>query len=107
MAEEKTLVLARLRKPAGWVEFEDGTRHEVFPTRGESYQALRTAKKDQAVAAFYDAVQKCVPSATPEQVLSLDLDQVNALLGLAGSGIEAVEQLYPNAVSPAASTSPG
>ncbi len=105
--DEKILDLGQIRNRSGRVRLEDGTQHDVFPTKGRTYRGLRAATKEEAVDKVYAAAKECIPSATAEQIDELTLEQANAVLAIAGAGIAAVEALYPNAVSPATSTSPG
>lgn len=110
MAETKVFDIDRLRnRLAGRIKV-DGVEHDVLQVKGGTYQSLRAAAPGEAMERVYRAVAEVCPSLTAEQVSALNLDQANAIIGIAGLGVEAVEKLYPNEESPAAaavSTSPG
>lgn len=109
--ETQVLDLRRIRKPlAGRVTLEDGSVHDVLQSRGKHYQALKAIKPSEAMERIYEIARELVPTMSNEQAQELNLDQANAIIGVAGLGVAAVEAMYPpNAESPATSTltSPG
>src|ERR1043166_1318801 len=104
--DEKKVDLRALKAPgAGKATLNDGSEHVVLQTPGRVSQAHKPAPAGERADRAYAAAKELVPTATSEQIDDLSLTQVDALLTLAGAGIQAVEDRYPNAVSPAASTS--
>ncbi len=96
-----------IRKPfAGRVRLEDGSVHEVLQSKGKHYQALKAVSSKEAMDLVYQIAAEVMPSASPQQIAELTLDQANAIIGIAGIGVAAVEAMYPpNGESPATSTS--
>lgn len=85
----------------------DGAKHDVRPMTFAAHALLASAEDKNSIAAMREAVHLVVPTLTGEQLDALDADIGKAILTLAGAGIEAVEQAFPNAVSPESPTSPG
>ncbi len=83
-------------------------RHDVLQIKGRQQQSLRSATGRQYTERLYQVVAEVAPTLTPEEVGELNVDQANAIMGVSGAGVEAIEALYPpNADSPATPTSPG
>lgn len=107
MSQKKILRIDVLRsRIVGEIEI-DGASHNVKPMTFAAHQTLEGADDRSSIAAMRDAVRLVVPTLSDEQLASLDADIGKAILTLAGAGIEAVEALFPNAVSPEGPTSPG
>lgn len=109
MADKKVFDLRARRNPvAGQIRITDDERlHDVLKLNGLQYQRLEAIQDTDPATLLYELAHECVPSLTREEVLALDRDLVGAILVLAGQGIAAVEQLFPNAESPEPPTSPG
>lgn len=106
---KKVLSITSLRDPvAGQVEI-DGVEYDVLKFNRDQYAVINSWDNETPVTESYALVAVIVPT-MPDTVLGkLNKPEVRAILAMAGSGIEAVEALFPNAISPAttASTSPG
>lgn len=110
---KKILRIKNLRDiVAGEVEVErpDGSveKHNVLQMDFDAHQALAAAEGSaESITVLREIVQKVVPTLAAETVGTFNPDTAQAILTLSGAGIDAVEKLFPNAVSPEPPTSPG
>lgn len=92
--------LDELLTPAGEVTLA-GDVHPVLPLDGAGYQAIQGIDRGQATAEdlvpMYEAVGRCVPTLTPEQLAHLRPVQVGVIIGIACAPIEEVEASLPKA----------
>lgn len=109
MTTTKILRIAEIQAAlAGQVEGPTGTIHDVRPLTFDTHQRLTAADgSGDSVAELRACVEAVVPTMTAAEVGGLTSASAQAILMLAGAGIEAVEKMFPNAVRPAtSSTSP-
>lgn len=95
-------------KIVGQVEGPTGVVHDVRPLTFDTHQRLATAEgSENSMTELQACVRAVVPTMTPEEIGQLTTESAQAILMLAGAGIEAVERMFPNAVRPETpSTSP-
>lgn len=109
MADQKILRLKDVAsRVAGHIELDDGRQLPVLRITGVRYHdLLSTEDLAERGLLSIDVARECVPDLASDDFARLTIEEVHAITAIASSGIEAVEQLFPNAVRPAtASTSP-
>lgn len=88
-----------------------GTVHQVLQPSLEAQQvmvALENAASPNDIDRIRQAVKEVVPSLTDEQIGKLNSKAAVAILHVSAGNISAVEEAFPNAVSPeTAPISPG
>lgn len=112
MKPKKILRLDLIESPiAGTMELANGDRHDVLQPTVRQQQVLVAVEQNPGAADFlemYRVVRELVPTLTDDQFGALSNEQVTAIVTMASGNIEAVEKLFPNAVSPeTVPTSPG
>lgn len=96
------------RRVAGRIRIA-GTEYDVLQLTGATVQSLR--RTDDPAGAFERALaasRRCAPDVPADAMTDLNVDQIMAIVTMAGAGIAAVEVMFPNVNSPEqAPTSPG
>jgi hypothetical protein len=106
---KKILRVAEIQaEVVGQMESHTGAVHDVRPLTFDTYQRLTAADATaNSLLELRACVEAVVPTLTTEEVGQLTAASAQAILTLAGAGIEAVEAMFPNAVRPETpSTSP-
>lgn len=108
----KILRLDLIESPvAGQFDLGDGKLHDVLQPTIRQQQILISIESNPTAASFdemHAVVRALVPSLSDEQFGALSNEQVTAIVTMATGNIDAVEKLFPNAVSPETPpTSPG
>ena len=85
----------------------DDAMYPVHQLTIGTHQRLAEAEAGNDYAVIRQAVKDVVPTLPDEKLARLTVDHAKAILFLAGSGIAAVEAMFPNVVSPESPTSPG
>lgn len=102
MAEPKKIVrLAELRGIiVGQIEDNSGVTHDVLNNLDfDEHQRLKESETNgDGVIAMRDAVKRVVPTLSDKEIGTINSEQAQAILMLAGAGLAAVERLFPNAV---------
>lgn len=82
--------------------------HQVRPINAIAVKLCRGMTDENRIEIMTQVVATLVPSLTPEQIDTLAIPQLDAILGLATNGVAAVEASDPNGERPAeaASASP-
>ena len=111
MNDQKNVVsISTARKKIMGPIMVDGVEHDVrqldFGTNHRIGEAEGSARYLDVIR---DAVRTVCPTLSVEQVDAMGLDEGQVILLYAGAGIEAVEKMFPNVVSPGTVTltSPG
>lgn len=109
---KKILRIDLIESPiAGTMEFANGERHDVLQPTVRQQQviiALENEPTADNLLEMHKVVRALVPTLTDEQFGALSNEQMRAIITLASANIEAVEALFPLAVSPETpQTSPG
>lgn len=85
----------------GRVEGPTGVLHDVLPLTFDTHQRLAAAEGSaNSLAELRACVESVVPTMSAAEVGGLTAQSAEAILMLAGAGIEAVEKMFPNAVRP-------
>lgn len=105
---KKVLRIAELRAVVvGQIEDSSGKLHDVLSINLQQYQAFRKPPEGQDdFELMREIVSQLVPTLPAEELGKLNVEGGKAITALAGGGIEVVEEMFPNAVGPASSTSP-
>lgn len=94
-------------KVAGQVDV-GGKLHDVLQLSLRRQQRILAPKEGDDIDAVLENVRVAVPTLSDGEIDGLNFDQTQAILALSSANIDAVERLFPNAVSPEqAPTSPG
>lgn len=109
---KKILRLDLIESPiAGTLELANGDRHDVLQPTVRQQQviiALENAPTGANLLEMHGVVRALVPTLSDEQFGALSNEKMQAIVTLASANIDAVEQLFPLAVSPETTpTSPG
>lgn len=108
MAPKKTFDLRARRNPvAGEITGVDGKDYQVLKFTGEQYELASQMGEATPATFLYELVGEVVPTMPKEERLKLLKEECQQILIIAGQGIEAVEALFPNELSPEPPTSPG
>ena len=105
----KILRIAEIQSSVvGQMEWPVGTIHDVRPLTFDTHQRLQHAESSaDSLSELRACVAEVVPTMATEDLGRLAATSAQAILMLAGAGIEAVEKMFPNAVRPETpSTSP-
>lgn len=85
----------------GQVEGPTGVVHDVRPLTFDTHQRLAAAEgAANSLAELRACVEAVVPTMSAAEVGGLTSASAEAILMLAGAGIEAVEKMFPNAMRP-------
>lgn len=96
---KKKLRIAELcNSVAGTMEDLAGQDHNVLQLDLETQQAIEQG--DGSMETVRAAVKKAVPTLPDGEIGKYTFDQLQAILMMAGAGIDAVEKAFPNAVRP-------
>lgn len=98
MATEKRKVLSVSAITSEGVAEINGKEHNVRALTFDEHHKLDSATAKDSVNVVRECVKAVCPTLSDEEVGALSLDQGQAILTLAGSGIAGVEALFPNAV---------
>lgn len=108
MATERVFRMDELADPIAAKIEVGGVVHDVLAFDGFDYEWLKTLSDATPMPELYAKAAKIVPTlAEHDQHMRLGRRQLIALVMLGASGIDAVEKLFPNGVSPEGRTSPG
>jgi hypothetical protein len=89
----------------------DGREITVAPLDGVSYQKLvelttsGPVQKGEDLLVMYDIAKQCLPDLPEERVLKMSAPQIGALIGVAQSSIDEVEESIPKRKAPSKTSS--
>lgn len=84
----------------------DAKLYDVHAIVANDHAELKVAEDAGDVPGMVAIARRLVPEAPEEAFGRMEQEQLQQILILAGTGIEAVEKMFPNAVRPETSTSP-
>jgi hypothetical protein len=96
--------IAQLVRVAAQIRMPDGSVHDVRRPNAAVFElivAIEALPPLEQVRSLFEIVQQLVPSLSPEQVRTFDIDQAKAILKLATSAVDEVRKGFPPVRGPA------